>query len=479
MTDGRPVRVPPGAVVRVPPGAVVEVPPGAVVEVPPGAVVEVPPGAVVEVPPGVVLGVPPGAALGAQPAAVFDVPPIGRNAWLFLGMNALSCLGSGLTMPFLIVYLHAVRGLSLPTAGFVLAAIGVVGVIATPLTGPLIDRIGSMRAFMLGLLVGGIGIAAFTLATTAPSALAAAVVYGIASGLMWGGFTTLLTELVPAAERGAVFALRYTTANVAFGLGALVTGFVTVGETPGPYVAMLLADALSYVLFAAALVPLRSTLITHRARSDSSRSTGGYGPVLRDRALLGALLVNSLLMVFALAQTSTTFAAWVTGAGGGNARIVGLAFVANITVLVLIQLLAIRFARGRSRLRGAARAALLFAAAWIVLVLPATLGLVGIVRAVLTIGSLAIFALGEATLAPTLPALINDLAPDDLRGRYNAIFSLSNQIGPILAPALAGLALGHGLGLPYLWGLALVCLFTSGLTLCLQRVTPVTADLGA
>jgi MFS family permease len=402
------------------------------------------------------------------------VPPIGRNAWLFLAMNALSCLGSGLTMPFLIVYLHAVRGLSLPTAGFVLAAIGVVGVIVTPLTGPLVDRIGSMRAFMLGLFVGGLGIAAFTLATTAPRALAAAIVYGTASGLMWGGFTTLLTELVPAAERGAVFALRYTTANVAFGAGALITGFVTVGETPGPYIAILLADALSYVLFAGALRPLRSTLITHTA----TRDTGSYGPVLRDRALLGALLVNSLLMVFALAQTSTTFAAWVTGPGGGDARIVGLAFVANIAVLVLVQLLAIRLARGRSRLGGAARAALFFAAAWIVLVLPATLGLDGVVRAVLTVGSLAIFALGEATLAPTLPALINDLAPDDLRGRYNAIFSLSNQIGPILAPAMAGLALGHGLGRPYLWGLALVCVITSGLALRLRRVTPVAADRG-
>lgn len=38
------------------------------------------------------------------------LPPTGPAAWLALGLNALSCLGSGLTMPFLIVCLHAGTG---------------------------------------------------------------------------------------------------------------------------------------------------------------------------------------------------------------------------------------------------------------------------------------------------------------------------------------------------------------------------------
>src|SRR5690349_19056374 len=118
----------------------------------------------------------------------------------------LSCLGSGLTMPFLIVYLHAVRGLSLPQAGLVLAAIGVVGLATTPLTGPLIDRIGALPTFIAGLLLAGVGIASFALATTLPLAYAAAAGYGFASGLMWNGFVTFLVQLVPAIERGSVFA---------------------------------------------------------------------------------------------------------------------------------------------------------------------------------------------------------------------------------------------------------------------------------
>ncbi|MET0492338.1 MAG: MFS transporter [Actinoplanes sp.] len=430
------------------------------------------------------------------------LPPVGRNAWLALGMNTLSCLGSGLTMPFLLVYLHSIRGIPLPTAGLILATIGVTGLVVIPLTGPLVDRVGAPRAFIGGLAIGGVGIALFAPATTTTAAFAAAVVYGCSGGLTWNSFATLLSELVPADERGAVFALRYTSANAAFGAGALIAGLVTVGSHPGPYVAILLVDAASYVLFAAAMLlvrvapagagpPGRAPADTRagppgRAPADAKAGppgrtpagagppglgSGGYRVVLRDRALLGALLVNALVTVFALAQTSSVFAAWVTGPGESSSRVAGLAFALNIVVLLVVQLPVLSWARGRSRLGVAALSTLFFAAAWLVLA-------AGAGNTALIIGALGIFALGEALLSPTLPALVNDLAPDELRGRYNAVFALSQQAGPVLAPILGGLALGHGLGLPYLLGLTACCLAAGGVALRLRRSTPRAADLG-
>ena len=35
------------------------------------------------------------------------------------------------------------------------------------------------------------------------------------------------------------------------------------------------------------------------------------------------------------------------------------------------------------------------------------------------------FALGETLVSPTLPAIVNDLAPDSLRGRYNGAYVLA------------------------------------------------------
>jgi MFS family permease len=410
------------------------------------------------------------------------IPPIGRRAWTALGVNALSCLGSGLTMPFLIVYLHQVRGLPLPAAGSVLGLIGVAGIVTTPLSGPLIDRVGSLRGFVLGLVAGGVGIACFIGAVSPGTAIVAAIVYGCASGLMWNGFMTLLVELVPPAERGSVFALRYTSANVAYGAGALLSGLITVSETPGPFIAILAVDAASYLLFAAAAMVLsRSVLAPIASPPAEDLEPGqriGYRRVIRDRALLGALVVNSLIMVFALSPTNSAFPAWVTGEAGSTTRVVGLAFALNITVLIVIQLFGIRFARGRRRTRVAALATVFFAATWLLVVAPVAIGLTGWERDGLLVLSLGVFAFGEALLSPTLPAIINDLAPDRLRGRYNAIFSLSNQIGPVAAPAIAGAALGLGFAKPYLFGLAAMCLLVGAGAVLLGRITPARADYG-
>ncbi|MFI5935065.1 MFS transporter [Actinoplanes sp. NPDC051494] len=390
------------------------------------------------------------------------VPRLGRDAWLALGMNALSCLGSGLTMPFLLVYLHTVRGFPLGTAGLVLAASGLAGLLIVPLTGPLVDRVGARPAFIGGLLLGGAGIALFAPATTVPAALLAAVVHGCAGGLTWNSFASLLAQLAPADERGAVFALRYTSANVAFGAGALVAGLVTAGSAPGPYLAILLVDALSYVAFAAAM------LLVPAPPPPAPGGHGGYREVLRDRVLLRVLGLNTLLTVFALAQPSAIFTAWVTGPGRESSRVAGLAFAVNIAVLLAVQLPILSRTRGRSRPRIAALAALVFAASWALLA-------AGAGNAALIVTALGIFALGEALLAPTLPALVNDLAPDTLRGRYNAALALSQQSGPVLAPLLGGFALGHGLGISYVLFLALVCLVTAAVTIPLKIREPATS----
>ena len=54
-----------------------------------------------------------------------------------------------------------------------------------------------------------------------------------------------------------------------------------------------------------------------------------------------------------------------------------------------------------------------------------------------------VFALGETLLQPTIPALVNDLAPDHLRGRYNALSSAAFQLAAIIAPPISGALVGH------------------------------------
>jgi MFS family permease len=79
-----------------------------------------------------------------------DLDPRVRR--LFVGFG-FSALGSGLTMPFLYVYLAQVRDFPTAQVGFVFAWMGLLGFLAAPLGGTLIDRFGPRPVMVSGLLV--------------------------------------------------------------------------------------------------------------------------------------------------------------------------------------------------------------------------------------------------------------------------------------------------------------------------------------
>ena len=68
------------------------------------------------------------------------LPPVGRRAWRLLAGVLLFEVGTGMTLPLVIVYLHDARGLGLGDAGVALAAVGAGGIVATIAAGVLVDR---------------------------------------------------------------------------------------------------------------------------------------------------------------------------------------------------------------------------------------------------------------------------------------------------------------------------------------------------
>ena len=69
----------------------------------------------------------------------------------------MNAFGNGLVVPFLLIYLHNERGISLGVAGLVLATNAAVSLIAGPIGGALVDRVGgkAMLTAALGFLTAG------------------------------------------------------------------------------------------------------------------------------------------------------------------------------------------------------------------------------------------------------------------------------------------------------------------------------------
>ena len=97
------------------------------------------------------------------------IPALPRPAWVVLGGDFLSAIGSGLTLPWLFVYAHQVRHLGYGTAGLVVAAVALASLAGNPLGGVLADRLTARRAVMAGLVVAAAGSVALAVARSAPS----------------------------------------------------------------------------------------------------------------------------------------------------------------------------------------------------------------------------------------------------------------------------------------------------------------------
>src|SRR4051812_4551748 len=92
-------------------------------------------------------------------ARVFAVWRTGlpRPVLVLQGGWALNNFGTGLILPFEIIYLHAARGFSTATAGLVLATVmGTAAVVTLP-SGVLLDRFSAKRILIAGSVLNALG----------------------------------------------------------------------------------------------------------------------------------------------------------------------------------------------------------------------------------------------------------------------------------------------------------------------------------
>ena len=363
---------------------------------------------------------------------------------LFVGI-AFSALGSGLTMPFLYVYLAEVRGIATTTVGLLFAWMGLLGFLGSPIGGTLIDRFGPRPVMVVGLTTEALGVASLTLVQNAWHALAVATFLTLGTVGLYPAATAMLTRLVPEGRREKVYGFQFMLMNAGLGIGGVVSGLLVRISDPASFQHIYLVDALSYVAYIAVVLSLpRGTGAL--SREDAARVVGpqpGWGAVLRDRTLLRVVLTSMVVITFGYAQFEAGFAAYTVGVAGIPANALGWAFGANTASIVLAQLVALRLIEGRSRTRMLALCAAIWSVSWAVIALSDAVS--GGAAVALVVVGLATFGLGETLWAPVAPAIVNDLAAEELRGRYNALQGMTWTVAMIVGPALAGLLLGNGL----------------------------------
>ena len=389
-------------------------------------------------------------------------PRLPRAVQLLQAGGLMNAFGNGLVVPFLLIYLHNEKGIGLGVAGLVLATNAGVSLIAGPVAGALVDRVGgkTMLTIALGFLT--LGFAGYAFVESPWQGFLASAVTGIGNGAFWPAQSALLAGLITRDQRSATFAMQRVVMNLGIGLGGVAGGFIA-SES---FRALFLLDALTFVAYAAVL-----TVFVHEParREAHAERPGSYGTVLRHKVFMALMAVNALYIGAGIAQLEI-LPAFAKNEAGVSERGIGWLFLINTLVVVLLQLPTTRLLGGRRRMPFLALMGVVSAAAW--LLVPATgLWLSGAAAFALLAGAVAVFALGECLHGAVQPALVVDLADPRLIGRYMAISALSWQVGFTIGPAAGGALLAAS---PTgLWIVAaLGCLVAGAAALALERALP-------
>jgi MFS family permease len=393
-------------------------------------------------------------------------PRLTREVWLLQVGGLANAFGNGTVLPFLIIYLHNVRGIPLGLAGLAAAVNSAAALASGFAAGALADRIGPRRVLVGALLVMTVAISFFPLIDNEWHAYALNILLGTGSGAFWPSQSAMLTGLTPPAERHSAFAVQRLTMNLGIAIGGLAGGLIADVDHPRSFTVLFLLDACTFLAYAVV-----AALLPNPARPPELAGT--YADVARDRPFMRYVLLNAIFITAGMVVIVELLAPYAKNEAGIDESAIGILWMLNALVIVFAQLPVAKLAEGRRRMHALAAMGVLWAAALL------AIGAAGTwldTRQAFALMALAVvvFGIGECLHGIVHGPLTADLAPAPLVGRYMALGSQSWQIGWIIGPALGGFALQHAPNL--LWpAAAAVNLAAAGAALGLEPHLPRTA----
>ena len=393
-------------------------------------------------------------------------PHLPRSVWLVQIGGAVNAFGTGMVVPFTLIYLHNVRGISLAAAGGALAVAAVVALIAGIGAGSIVDHVGGRNTLVFGLVLQTVSMALFPHIRSAWDAAALLALQGIGTACFWPGQSTLLARLAKPETRHHAYALQRISMNLGIGLGGVVGGLIATTADPHSFTVLYLLDAATFLAFVVVLGFVREP---RAAPTPHGEAKPGYREVIRDRPFL-ALLGLNVVFVAAGYETILLTPVYAKNQAGVSERWIGMIWFANTVFIVLAQMPISKWLEGRRRMLALAVMNVCFAVASLVILVGGTL-FEASTAALVMIGATLIFAIGECLQGPTQGALVADMAPERLSGRYFALSAMSWSTGAILGPAIGGPLLGWKPNA--VWPLAAcACLLAGVGCLALERRLP-------
>lgn len=355
---------------------------------------------------------------------------------------------------FLPAYLHESLGLSKAYAALLVGAFGLGALLASLVGGQLADQIGRRAVMLLSLFGAAVVLLWMSTLSSTWALMIACVAYGLIAEMYRPAASAMLGDVAESELRPTAFALMYVAINLGFGISATIGGWLATYSFRWLFIGDAATAAAYGVII---LLAIRETLPGAGPRSDvqdveeAADEAATYSESVSAREAVRHILRDGTFLTFCLAslclavvymQAMTTFQLYLLDLSIDTATF-GTIIAINGIMIVVLQLPVTSVASKFNRAGVITLAAVVTAVGF---------GLIEPSTAVWHFaGTVVIWTLGEIMHAPIMMAVVSDLAPIQLRGRYMGVASMTFSVALMIGPPLGGWVLQR-FGGTALWG---------------------------
>lgn len=396
-----------------------------------------------------------------------------RPFWTLVIVTFIDRLGGALLYPFFALYITSRFGVGMTEVGLLFAVFSFSSFLGSLLGGALSDRLGRKGIVIFSLISTSVSSVLMGLAGSLQAFFVLALVIGVLTETGGPAHQAMVADMLPEKKRAQGYGLLRVAFNLSVVIGPALGGLMATRS----YLSLFIADAVISLISAAIVykyIPETKPEVEPGVPSESITGTfRGYFRVLQDTLFMmfiGVLILLGLVYM----NMNTTLGVYLRDVHAVPESGYGLILSLNAAIVVIFQFPITRRIEGKPPMLMMALGAALYAVGF---------AMYGFVSAyVLFLVAMVIITIGEMLVAPVSQALTAQIAPEDMRGRYMAIFGFSWSISFAVGPLLAGVILDNA-NPDLLWYIAgLVGIMATVGFLYLNRLiqrTPASADTQA
>jgi MFS family permease len=354
--------------------------------------------------------------------------------WTVVMVRFIDGIGGTLLFPFFALYITQKFHVGMTQAGILLGMSSLFGLVGGMAGGALTDKFGRKQLILFGLVFSAVSTLTFGLVTEIRVLYPLVIVVGLLSSIAHPAHEAMVADILPEEKRQEGFGILRVVGNLAWIIGPTVGGFVANINFFYLFVIDSVISCLVAAIIFRTIPETKPETQTHAAGESFLQTLGGYRRVLQNKSFM-AFVVAGILMLIVYQQMYGSLSVYLRDNHQINPQGYGFLMTTSAITVVLFQFWVSRLIRIRPPFLMMAFGTLFYMVGF---------ALFGIVTAyVLFALNIVIITIGEMIVVPTSQALAANFAPEDMRGRYMAVFGLSWAIPATVGPGAAGYLLDN------------------------------------